>query len=75
MCVVPHNTTRLWRIECNHLRGGHEGGGSSWGGLWEQLSPIISWIEAETRVYGAIQVKTLHYVDLGPLCMRARNRM
>ena len=38
---------------------GHGSGGSSWGGLWEQLSPIISWIGAETRVYGAIQVETL----------------
>jgi hypothetical protein len=44
------------------LRGGHEGGGSSWGGLWEQLLPIISWIGAETRVYGPIQVETLQSV-------------
>ena len=41
------------------LRGAHGSGGSSWGGFWEQLSPIISWIGAETRVYGAIQVETL----------------
>jgi hypothetical protein len=80
MCVVPHNTTRPRRIECNHCRwqcryrlrrlhvgykivchqmlwGAHGSGGSSWGGFWEQLSPIISWIGAEMRVYGAIQVK------------------